>query len=657
MLYEDEQPGGRKYDVLERLADPKLCARHDYVREMQPGELTLQFVQEHGLTQPLVLHSCDGLGMRLPPRGFSVQDVKKHVGARRVLDVMDCNTQESLTMSLGAWVRYYQSAQRERTLNVISLEFSRTSMDSLVEPPSVVRQLDWVELVWPKNLKDQQTDPTNDITKMMYPKVQKYCLMSIGGCYTDFHLDFGGTSVWYHVFEGEKTFVLVPPTPQNYQAFHKWQKSGQQDAIFFPDTVLACEVVQLKTGDTFILPSGWIHAVYTQQDSLVFGGNFLHTSNIPAQLKVKEMEDMLKVPEKFRYPFYSRVHWYVLVAYSNRLEELGLGTKGEELHTDGEKLIGSDMTSPPQYKGHLTGGPLEVMSSSKPYFSRSEYEGLLHLLQRIRTDGLFTDDIPSCVHTVAELMDQLEAQLSSLELCSTTFSSKPNGVGVITPSWERQAKTLTSPRCMAKTSPSTFTSPPLQSVKDKLCTSLSPSSHVVRSRRRRCLVCVACQMPPCGSCKHCLDSPKFGGPGHLKQSCVHRKCQQLHQECVTMNDEPHASTVPPEEAAGGEMEDTSYTVLIETVMNPHQCICQEEGNPLISSPEEAYPLSARLKVEHQLDAYSEDSYKPSAKDTYRSLTEDNSVESKDRDLSHIISTDSSPPNKKAALLACGLEEY
>ena len=36
-----------------------------------------------------------------------------------------------------------------------------------------VKQLDWVELVWPRNLKDQQTDPTNDVTKMMYPKVQK----------------------------------------------------------------------------------------------------------------------------------------------------------------------------------------------------------------------------------------------------------------------------------------------------------------------------------------------------------------------------------------------------------------------------------------------------------------------------------------------------
>ena len=28
--------------------------------------------------------------------------------------------------------------------------------------------------------------------------------MSVGGCYTDFHIDFGGTSVWYHIVKGEK---------------------------------------------------------------------------------------------------------------------------------------------------------------------------------------------------------------------------------------------------------------------------------------------------------------------------------------------------------------------------------------------------------------------------------------------------------------------
>jgi len=28
--------------------------------------------------------------------------------------------------------------------------------------------------------------------------------MSVAGCFTDFHMDFGGTSVWYHILHGEK---------------------------------------------------------------------------------------------------------------------------------------------------------------------------------------------------------------------------------------------------------------------------------------------------------------------------------------------------------------------------------------------------------------------------------------------------------------------
>lgn len=37
-----------------------------------------------------------------------------------------------------------------------------------------MRQLDWVEGVWPKKMKAAQADPTNDMRRMMYPKVQKY---------------------------------------------------------------------------------------------------------------------------------------------------------------------------------------------------------------------------------------------------------------------------------------------------------------------------------------------------------------------------------------------------------------------------------------------------------------------------------------------------
>ena len=58
--------------------------------------------------------------------------------------------------------------------------------------------------MWPRALRVMQKDSTNNMEDMWYPKVQKYCLMSVAGCYTDFHIDFGGTSVWYHILKGSK---------------------------------------------------------------------------------------------------------------------------------------------------------------------------------------------------------------------------------------------------------------------------------------------------------------------------------------------------------------------------------------------------------------------------------------------------------------------
>ena len=40
---------------------------------------------------------------------------------------------------------------------------------------------------------------------------------------------------------------------------------------------------------------GWIHAVYTPKDSLVFGGNFLHNFNMVNQLRVSGVEDRTHV--------------------------------------------------------------------------------------------------------------------------------------------------------------------------------------------------------------------------------------------------------------------------------------------------------------------------------------------------------------------------
>lgn len=60
-------------------------------------------------------------------------------------------------------------------------------LSNLVETPKIVRKLSWVENLWPEESVFER------------PNVQKYCLMGVKDSYTDFHIDFGGTSVWYHV--------------------------------------------------------------------------------------------------------------------------------------------------------------------------------------------------------------------------------------------------------------------------------------------------------------------------------------------------------------------------------------------------------------------------------------------------------------------------
>lgn len=89
----------------------------------------------------------------------------------------------------------------------------------MIRKPKVVRQLDWIDNVWPR---DQR--PTE------YPRVQLYCLMGVQDSYTDFHVDFGGTSVFYHVVSGEKIFYFVPPTKKNLETYSEWSSSPDQSS-------------------------------------------------------------------------------------------------------------------------------------------------------------------------------------------------------------------------------------------------------------------------------------------------------------------------------------------------------------------------------------------------------------------------------------------
>ena len=309
----------QRMQLEEPLSSPKFDLGEKLIRFLSNGhEFTIKRLQSEGFVRPICVKDKDGLGMRVPcPSNFGINEVRAAVGSRRLLDVMDVNTQTNLSMTMKEWHKYFETPCEERRnlYNVISLEFSNTKLDNQITAPRTVRQIDWIDKVWPRHLKEMQVEATNSMDDMMYPKVQKYCLMSVQGCYTDFHIDLGGTSVWYHVLKGEKIFFLIPPTDENLKRYEEWVLSGKQSQTFFGDLVESCSRIQLTAGNTFFIPSGWIHAVYTPQDSLVFGGNYLHSFAMEKQLQVAHIEEVTRVPQKFRFPFFTEMLWYLLDRY------------------------------------------------------------------------------------------------------------------------------------------------------------------------------------------------------------------------------------------------------------------------------------------------------------------------------------------------------
>lgn len=77
-----------------------------------------------------------------------------------------------------------------------------------------------------------------------------------------------------------QTFYFIRPTPSNLSSYERWSSTELQDQVWLGDMCDEVFKVDLKSGDTMIIPTGWIHAVYTPVDTLVFGGNFLHSYNI-----------------------------------------------------------------------------------------------------------------------------------------------------------------------------------------------------------------------------------------------------------------------------------------------------------------------------------------------------------------------------------------
>ncbi|TIA80575.1 hypothetical protein E3P92_00578 [Wallemia ichthyophaga] len=284
------------YLHVERL--PSLQIQDYQFKHLKGDELTLDWLDNDpsSMSEPIIVPNPTGLDMKMPPSHITIDQIADIVGKDKPVEVIDCATQHlsKFPWTLGQWAAHYykrrEAPEVEKTLNVISLEVSDTDFASHIIPPKFVRDLDWVGNFWPK---DKAKDAPH----------------------------FAGSSVFYHVLRGQKTFYLARPNSYNLQQYKMWSESADQGSQWFGDLADATYTVTLKQGNTLIIPTGWMHAVYTPEDSLVIGGNFVHSYGIEGQQKIVQIEIDTKVPLKFRFPGYQTLCWYVANHYTKVLKE------------------------------------------------------------------------------------------------------------------------------------------------------------------------------------------------------------------------------------------------------------------------------------------------------------------------------------------------
>ena len=353
-------------DEEQFLADSEILHERSVLDTWLPDQFEYETVEDEGQ---------DALDMVIP-HDLTVRKVSELYGSDEKIEVIDVKSQngEDKRWTMKRWVDYYESTGEKVVRNVISLEVSQSKLGYLIRRPKVVRDLDLQDAVWPADL----------VAKGEYPKVQFYCLMSVADCYTDFHIDFGGSSVYYHILKGKKTFFFIPPHEKHLKKYEEWCNSPAQNWTFLGDQTKECYRVDLSEGDTMLIPAGWIHAVWTPEDSLVIGGNFLTPLHYPLQIRVAQIEKATNVARKFRYPHFQKVLWYAALHY---LDTDPIPDIVVELLTSGQIFERSSFSTE-QYDAWgdaSLSGPEDYQAR---YYGKAELEGLPELCRYLLRTAL-----------------------------------------------------------------------------------------------------------------------------------------------------------------------------------------------------------------------------------------------------------------------------
>lgn len=151
-----------------------------------------------------------------------------------------------------------------------------------------------------QSLNNEKTELTDVLRKL--PSYEKFFIYSMKKSFTNLHVDFGGTFVYYYVMEGSKIFWIAPPTKENLEMYKRLEASGQDIWTHEKEFLMKnFERHELHAGDLAFIPTGYLHFVYTPSKSLVFGGNFLNQNKLKQHFEITRFEEECNVKaEKYK---------------------------------------------------------------------------------------------------------------------------------------------------------------------------------------------------------------------------------------------------------------------------------------------------------------------------------------------------------------------
>ncbi len=125
-------------------------------------------LQNKGFNRPLsITGNISEFYFKLPNME-SFDDVSKEIGGNYPLTLIEVGEQHEIQgYTASDFARYLKlRTEKHKIINMISLEVSNTPLQRLINAPRLIRQIDWIDTIWPLDRRSRGD----------YPRVQKYCL-------------------------------------------------------------------------------------------------------------------------------------------------------------------------------------------------------------------------------------------------------------------------------------------------------------------------------------------------------------------------------------------------------------------------------------------------------------------------------------------------